>query len=195
MKIALVKYNAGNIVSVINALNRLGVDPIWTNDPDEIRRADKVIFPGVGEARASMRSVQENGLDALIPTLQQPVLGICVGLQLMCKHSEENDTDCLGIFDVRVKRFAGTSVKVPQNGWNTISDLRSPLFDGLHEGVFVYFNNSFYAESAPNAIAITDYEGGFSAALHRDNFYAVQFHPEKSGAVGSRILENFLRLC
>ncbi|MBL7978324.1 MAG: imidazole glycerol phosphate synthase subunit HisH [Bacteroidetes Order II. Incertae sedis bacterium] len=194
MKVALIKYNAGNIVSVVNALNRLGVEPVWTNDPEEIRTADRVIFPGVGEARASMQSVQENGIDILLPTLKQPVLGICVGLQLMCQHSEENDTPCLGIFDVAVRKFPTGSEKVPQNGWNSIHHLHSPLFLGIKEGSYVYYNNSFYAEEHPAAIATTHYVLPFSGALHRDNFYAVQFHPEKSGDVGAMILQNFLSL-
>ncbi len=194
MKIALIKYNAGNIVSVINALNRLGVEPLWTNDPEEIQSADRVIFPGVGEARASMQSVQENGIDRLLLTLKQPVLGICVGLQLMCRHSEENDTMCLGIFDVSVRKFPNVSEKVPQNGWNSIENLSSPLFSGIKEGAYVYYNNSYYAEADPQAIATTTYVLPFSCALHRDNFYAVQFHPEKSGHVGGMILQNFLNL-
>ncbi|HCR49591.1 MAG TPA: imidazole glycerol phosphate synthase subunit HisH [Rhodothermales bacterium] len=194
MKVALIKYNAGNIVSVVNALNRLGVEPVWTNDPEQIQTADCVIFPGVGEARASMQSVQENGIDILLPTLKQPVLGICVGLQLMCRHSEENNTPCLGIFDVAVRKFPAGSEKVPQNGWNSIHKLHSPLFSGIKEGAYVYYNNSFYAEKHVEAIATTHYALPFSGALHHENFYAVQFHPEKSGDVGAEILQNFLSL-
>ena len=194
MKIALIKYNAGNVVSVRNALNRLGIEPIWTDDHDEIRAADKVIFPGVGHINTAMASAKEKGLDVLIPSLKQPVLGICVGLQLMCKHSEEGDTPCVGIFDTQVRKFEAQSQKVPQMGWNTLQDLKSPLFANLPTLPYVYYVHSYYAEYGDTTIATTDYGVSFSAALHRDNFYAVQFHPEKSGDIGSRILQNFLEL-
>lgn len=192
MKLAILKYNAGNVVSVINALNRLGIDPIWTNDAEEIRSADKVIFPGVGAAGACMDSLRETGLHEVIPTLKQPVLGICVGLQLMCRHSEENDTPCLGIFDAEVRKFEPL-LKVPQIGWNTIFNLKTPLFDGLDAQDYVYFVHSYAADFHKNTIATTHYTRDFSAGLHHDNFYAVQFHPEKSGLVGAKILENFIQ--
>lgn len=192
MKLAILKYNAGNVVSVINALNRLGIDPIWTNDAEEIRSADKVIFPGVGAAGACMDSLRETGLHEVIPTLKQPVLGICVGLQLMCRHSEENDTPCLGIFDAEVRKFEPL-LKVPQIGWNTIFNLKTPLFDSLDAQDYVYFVHSYAADFHKNTIATTHYTRDFSAGLHHDNFYAVQFHPEKSGLVGAKILENFIQ--
>ncbi|MEH0155132.1 imidazole glycerol phosphate synthase subunit HisH [Limibacter armeniacum] len=195
MKVAIVKYNAGNIQSVIYALNRLGVDPIVTDDPEELNKADKVIFPGVGEASTAMRYLKERGLDKVIPALKQPVLGICLGLQLMCKHSEENDTECLGIFDVPVQRFPHQeNVKVPQMGWNKITHLKEPLFKGLDTESYVYFVHSYYAVLNEYTAAQTDYAVPFSASLHRDNFYAVQFHPEKSSEVGEQILRNFLEI-
>ena len=195
---AVVKYNAGNIQSVLFALDRLGAEAVWTDDPDLLRRADRVIFPGVGEASSAMRYLRERGLDTVIRSLQQPVLGICLGLQLFCRHSEEHDTDCLGIFDLAVRRFpaplagAAAPLKVPHMGWNTLHNLRGPLFAGLEAGEFAYFIHSFYAESSPEAVATADYGRVFSAGLQRDNFYAVQFHPEKSGVAGQRILQNFL---
>lgn len=198
MTVALVKYNAGNIQSVIYALNRLGVEPVLSDDLDVLAGADKVIFPGVGEARSAMAYLQQRGLNRVIAGLQQPVLGICLGLQLLCQHSEENDTPCLGIFDCQVRRFPvsratdGSQLKVPHMGWNRLTNLRGPLFAGLDAAPFVYFVHSFYAEPHSDAIAQTDYGITFSAALQRNNFHAVQFHPEKSGAVGARILENFL---
>ncbi len=200
---AIVKYNAGNIQSVLFALERLGHEAVWTDDPDLLRQADRVIFPGVGEASSAMRYLHERGLDEVICSLRQPVLGICLGLQLFCKHSEENDTTCMGIFDAEVKRFSGNqsagagaaqSLKVPHMGWNNLSHLRGALFEGVQEGSFVYFVHSYFAELNPAAIAIADYGGQFSAALQRDNFYAVQFHPEKSGATGQQILSNFLKI-
>ena len=192
---AIVKYNAGNIRSVLFALERLDQPAIWTDDPDTLRSADRVIFPGVGEASSAMRYLRERGLDEVIRSLQQPVLGICLGLQLFCRHSEEGDTDCLGIFDVTVKKFNAPSalnLKVPHMGWNTLSDLRGPLFEGVQPDAYCYFVHSFFAEMGRDATAVCDYGGSFSAALQRDNFYAVQFHPEKSGATGQRILQNFL---
>jgi glutamine amidotransferase len=198
MKLALIKYNAGNTQSVIYALNRLGIDPLLTDDPETIRSADKVIFPGVGEASTAMHYLQARGLDKVIASLVQPTLGICIGLQVMCRHSEENDTHGMGIFDVDIKRFvpSGAQVgvlKVPQIGWNALKSLRTPLFEGLADGdSYVYFVHSYAADLSPYTIAATDYTQTFSAALHRDNFYAVQFHPEKSGKVGAKILENFV---
>ncbi|MEO6758507.1 MAG: imidazole glycerol phosphate synthase subunit HisH, partial [Saprospiraceae bacterium] len=194
MLTAVVKYNAGNIQSVLFALERLGAEAVWTDEPELLRRADRVIFPGVGEASSAMHYLRERGLDTVIRSLQQPVLGICLGLQLFCRHSEEQDTDCLGIFDLAVRLFpapeagADNPLKVPHMGWNTLRDLQGALFSGLDDGEFAYFVHSFYAESSPEAIATTDYGPSFSAALHRDNFYAVQFHPEKSGLAGQRIL-------
>ncbi|WP_346860028.1 imidazole glycerol phosphate synthase subunit HisH [uncultured Draconibacterium sp.] len=199
MNIVIIKYNAGNIESVNNALNRLGVNAEITADPEKIRKADKVIFPGVGEASTTMAYLRENKLDELIVSLKQPVLGICLGLQLMCSHSEENDTDCLGIFDEKVKRFVPAPgeeyiTKVPHMGWNAISDLKSDIFNAELENEYVYFVHSYYAEKSEHTIATCNYILPFSAALHRDNFYATQFHPEKSGSIGAKILENFLNL-
>ncbi len=264
--VAIVKYNAGNVRSVQFALQRLSIEAIWTDDPDLLRAADKVIFPGVGEASSAMHHLRERGLDVVLRNLRQPVLGICLGLQLFCRHSEEGDTRCLGIFDVEVRRFHGgrirnnvppvshidhinpidhidhinpippidhinhinhidhinpidhidpippidhinhinhinhidhidhINLKVPHIGWNTLSALRGPLFEGLQDENYVYFVHSFYAELHSDTIAQTGYGVPFSAALQRDNFYAVQFHPEKSGPVGQRILNNFLNL-
>lgn len=194
---AIVKYNAGNIRSVLFALERLGQPAVWTDDPDTLRSADRVIFPGVGEASSAMRYLRERGLDEVIRSLQQPVLGICLGLQLFCRHSEEGDTDCLGIFDVAVKKFTSSPerpLKVPHMGWNTLYDLHGPLFESVQPDAYCYFVHSFFAEMSPRATAVCDYGGPFSAALQRDNFYAVQFHPEKSGETGQRILQNFLNL-
>jgi imidazole glycerol-phosphate synthase subunit HisH len=196
MRVAIVKYNAGNIQSVRFALERLGLEGNWTDDPEALRTADKVIFPGQGEAASAMRYLRERGLDTVIAGLQQPVLGICIGLQLFCRHSDERDTPCIGVFDTAVKKFSGVDgIKVPQMGWNQIHHLNTPLFEGVPEGSYVYFVHSYYAENDPHAIALADYGETFSAALRRDNFYAVQFHPEKSGAVGQRILQNFLKNC
>lgn len=193
MNIVIIKYNAGNTHSVYLALQRLGVEPVITNDPDKIRRADKIIFPGVGEASAAMQSVREHGLETLLPTLKQPFLGICLGLQLLCQHSTESDTRCLGIFDEFVKKFPATG-KVPHIGWNTLTHTGHPLFDGVPSDSYVYFVHSYYADWGAHTIAQTDYLLPFSAALQVNNFYAVQFHPEKSGAIGARILENFVKL-
>lgn len=194
MDIALIKYNAGNTQSVIYALNRLGINPIVTDKPEEVKAADKVIFPGVGEARSAMNYLKERNLDKLITSLKQPVLGICVGLQLLCSHSEENDTDCMGIFPNKVLKFQSEGFKVPQMGWNRLINLDSPLFNGLSDGDFAYFVHSFYAEVNNYTIAQTDYGVNFSAALHKDNFYALQFHTEKSSKAGSKILQNFIEL-
>jgi imidazole glycerol-phosphate synthase subunit HisH len=192
MKVVIIKYNAGNIRSVLFALERIGVNAIVTDDYDEIRSADRVIFPGVGEASSAMKYLTEKGLDKLICSLKQPVLGICLGMQLMCAHSEENDTTCLGIFDQKVKRFKEIGLKIPQIGWNNITDLKSPLFKGIDENSYMYFVHSYFVENCANAIAKTDYVEKYSSAVHKDNFYAVQFHPEKSGVVGQKILENFI---
>lgn len=200
MNIAIVKYNAGNTQSVIYALNRLGIEPIVSDEAEVLQRADKVIFPGVGEASTAMNYLRARGLDTIIKNLQQPVLGICVGLQLLCRYSEENNTECMGIFDVAVRRFQPSeeqkaTLKVPQIGWNNLFDMCSPLFAGISEqDAYVYFVHSYYAELSPYTIAKSNYCLDFSAALHKDNFYAVQFHTEKSGAVGAKILDNFLRL-
>ncbi|MBF0575342.1 imidazole glycerol phosphate synthase subunit HisH [Dysgonomonas sp. GY617] len=196
MGIVIIKYNAGNIFSVDSAMKRLGVDAIVTDDKELIRKADKVIFPGVGEASTTMKYLRENGLDSLIKDLKQPVLGICLGMQLMCKHSEEGNADCLDIFDVNVKRFIPQKHedKIPHMGWNTITDVKNPLFDTTLENQYVYFVHSYYVPINSNTAATTDYILPFSAALHTQNFYATQFHPEKSGSVGEHILTNFLKL-
>lgn len=199
MKIVIIKYNAGNIESVNNALLRLGVSAEITGDHDKIRNADKVIFPGVGEASTTMAYLKKEGLDKLIPELKQPVLGICLGLQLMCSHSEEGDTQCLGIFEEKVKRFIPEPrmefvTKVPHMGWNSISQLRSDIFDPSIDNQYVYFVHSYYAAVGEHTAAVCNYINPFSAALHKNNFYATQFHPEKSGTVGARILENFLKI-
>jgi len=197
MRLAIVKYNAGNIQSVTYALNRLGIEPVVSDDPEILKSADKVIFPGVGEASTAMAYLRERKLDAVIKGLKQPVLGICLGQQLMCRHSEENDTTCLGIFDIAVKRFVDTEkkgLKIPQIGWNSVYGLKSKLYEGISENAFVYFVHSYYAETGPFSISLTGYTQEFSSGLHRDNFYAVQYHPEKSGAIGSQLLENFLKL-
>jgi glutamine amidotransferase len=199
MNLVIIKYNAGNIESVNNALQRLGVTAEITGDHEKIKAADKVIFPGVGEASTTMAYLKQEGLDKLIPSLKQPVLGICLGLQLMCSHSEEGNTPCLGIFEEKVKRFqpeAGMEyiTKVPHMGWNNITKLKSDLFDASLEDQFVYFVHSYYATVGEHTAAVGNYINPFSAALNKDNFYATQFHPEKSGTVGARILENFIKL-
>lgn len=194
MEVAIVKYNAGNIYSVENALRRIGVTPRLTDDAETLRQADCVLFPGQGEARGAMDYLHLHGLDDVIRSLRQPVLGICIGQQLLCQHSEEGDTDCLGIFDAQVRRFQPTrhEDKIPAMGWNEIRQLQSPLMSGLQEGDFVYFVHSYYVPLCPYTIATADYVHPYSAAIHKDNFYATQFHPEKSGSVGERILHNFL---
>ena len=189
--IAIIKYNAGNIASVKNAVERLGFSCIVTDSEDEIRRAEKVIFPGVGEASSAMKYLQETKLDVLIKSLTQPVLGICLGLQLMCRNSEEGNTKCLGIFDAEVKKFPPTDI-VPHMGWNNLQKTTSPLFEGVEKNDTVYFVHSYYAQICLQSIAQCDYILPFSAAMQRDNFFATQFHPEKSGSVGQRILSNFL---
>lgn len=195
MQVAVVKYNAGNIHSVIHALRRLGVEPILTNDPAVLQQADKVIFPGVGEAATTMRHLKQTGLDQVIKNLKQPVLGICLGMQLLCSHSEEGDVDALGIFDVPVQKFTWQKgIKIPHMGWNQIEQLKSPLFATCQENDYVYFVHSYYVPVCEHTIATTQYAGAFSAALNKNNFYATQFHPEKSGDVGSLILEQFIKL-
>lgn len=196
MNVAIIKYNAGNIYSVDYALKRLGITPRITADAEELRAADKVIFPGVGEASTTMNYLREHGLDEVIRSLRQPVLGICLGMQLLCRASEEGETACLGIFDTEVKRFVARKHedKIPHMGWNTITEVKDGLFSPAEEEQFVYFVHSFYVPLNPWTAATTDYIQPFSAALHRDNFYATQFHPEKSGSVGERILKNFLTL-
>ncbi|MGB8194172.1 MAG: imidazole glycerol phosphate synthase subunit HisH [Chitinophagaceae bacterium] len=194
MKLAIIKYNAGNIRSVLYALERIGVAGEVTDDHDTIRQADKVIFPGVGEASSAMNSLRENDLDKLIKELQQPVLGICVGMQLLCRHSEENDTDCLDVIPVAVKKFQPVDLKVPQIGWNNIYGLQTPLFAGVAEDSFIYNVHSYYAEDSQYTIAKCDYGVAYAAAVHKDNFYGVQFHTEKSAATGEQILKNFLSL-
>jgi glutamine amidotransferase len=193
MRIVIIDYGAGNIKSIQFALKRLGQDAVLSNNEAEIKSADKVIFPGVGEASFAMRNLRESGLDKLIPILTQPVLGICLGMQLMCKFTEENSTHGLGIFDVQVKRFS-TNVKVPQMGWNTISQLKSPLFKNIKEDDYMYLVHSYYAEVCENQIATTIYNVNYASALQKDNFYGVQFHPEKSSASGEQLLKNFIEL-
>lgn len=196
MKVAIIKYNAGNVYSVDYALRRLGVEAVITDDKEVLCSADKVIFPGVGEAETTMRYLTQSGLDSVIKGLTQPVLGICLGMQLMCRFSEEGHVGGLNLFDVDVKRFIPTrhDEKVPHMGWNTIGQLKSPLFTDIAEGEFVYFVHSFYVPKGQHTIAETDYIHPFTAAIHKDNFYATQFHPEKSGKVGEHILHNFLSL-
>jgi glutamine amidotransferase len=194
--IAIVKYNAGNIRSVLFALERIGMDALVTDSHEEIRSAAKVIFPGVGEARTAMTYLKDRGLDTLIRELTQPVLGICLGMQLMCNHSEENDTECLGIFDEQVRKFqaGNTGMKVPQIGWNQVKNTGSKLFDGIPDGSYFYFVHSYYASKGDHTIGITDYIEDYSAALHKQNFYGVQFHPEKSALAGEQLLKNFISL-
>ena len=196
MKVAVIKYNAGNIRSVDYALKRLGVDAMITSDKEVIRSADKVIFPGVGEAETTMKHLKETGLDLFIKELKQPVLGICLGMQLLCRHAEEGNVDCLNLFDVDVKRFIPEehADKVPHMGWNTIGKTNSALFEGMPQEEYVYFVHSFYVPVCEYTAAETNYILPFSAALHKDNFYATQFHPEKSGKAGEKILGNFLNL-
>ena len=193
MKIAIINYGAGNIQSILFAIERLGYTAVLTNNPDEIQQADKVIFPGVGEASYAMQKLKESGLDSLIPNLKQPVLGICLGMQLMCHHSEEGNTDGLGIFDANVIRFSN-NVKVPQMGWNQIYDLKSLLFKGINENEYMYLVHSYYVPKCKEAIATTNYDVEYASALQKNNFYGTQFHPEKSGDVGEQILANFLKL-
>jgi glutamine amidotransferase len=197
MKIIIIKYNAGNIRSVLFAMERIGVEATVTDDPEQILNADKIIFPGVGEASSAMQYLRERKLDLLIRELKQPVLGVCLGMQLLCAHSEENNTECLGVFREAVKKFRPVSnelLKVPQTGWNNIYDLKSSLFSGVAENSFCYFVHGYYAGLGETTIAKTDYVQPYSSALHKNNFYGVQFHPEKSAATGERILKNFIQL-
>lgn len=194
MKVSIIKYNGGNIQSVIFALNRIGIEPIVTDNADELMASDKIIFPGVGEASTCLKSLQNANLDLLIPKLTQPVLGICVGLQLLCKHSEEGNTKGLGVFDVNVKQFVSNNLKIPQMGWNTIFNLQNPLFEGISNESYMYYVHSFAAEIGKETIATTNYGIDYSAALQKNNFYAVQFHTEKSSKLGSKILENFIKI-
>lgn len=195
MNLAIIKYNAGNIQSVLNALERLRVTAEVTDDAGKISTADKIIFPGVGEASTAMKSLKQNNLDAVIKGLKQPVLGICVGMQLLCEHSEENETECLGIVPVRVKKFSpGQGLKVPQMGWNTIYDLKSGLFENINESSYIYNVHSYYAEDSEYTIAKCEYGIEYAAAIRKDNFYGVQFHTEKSAGTGDKIIQNFLKL-
>jgi glutamine amidotransferase len=193
MKIVIINYGAGNIQSIMFAIERLGYKAVLSNNPEEIKAADKVIFPGVGEASSAMEMLLESGLDSLIPTLKQPVLGICLGMQLMCSKSEEGNTKGLGIFEVDVIKFT-SKVKVPQMGWNNIYNLKSDLFKGVNENEYMYLVHSYYAPNCPEAIASTNYEVEYASALQKDNFYGTQFHPEKSGDMGEKILGTFLKI-
>ncbi len=196
MEVVIIRYNAGNIYSVDHALKRLGVEAVITADKEKLLKADKIIFPGVGEAATTMKHLRETGLDVFIKELKQPLLGICLGMQVMCRYSEEGNIDCLDIFHTDVKRFipSETAEKVPHMGWNTLENTRSRLFKGFGKEEFVYFVHSYYVPLNEYTAAETDYILPFSSALHKDNFYATQFHPEKSGTVGERILKNFLDL-
>lgn len=196
MKLVMIKYNAGNTRSLQYALQRLSVEPIISDDPEEILSADKIIFPGVGEASSAMNYLREKELDKVIKLAKQPFLGICLGMQLMCVHSEENDTTCLGIFDEKVKLFSSNDkkIKIPQIGWNTITDLKSDLFKDIPDNSHCYFVHSYFADAGLHTIATTDYCLPYSAALHKNNFYGVQFHPEKSALIGEKIIQNFLHI-
>ena len=193
MKLVIINYGAGNIKSIQFAFKRLGIDAILSNNPEVIKAADKIIFPGVGEASSAMKMLKESGLDKIIPTLKQPVLGICLGMQLLCRYTEEGHTKGIGIFQTDVKRFSN-DVKVPQMGWNVIKDLKSDLFKGIKENEYMYLVHSYYAEHCKQTIAKTDYGINYASALQHDNFYGVQFHPEKSSLAGEKILKNFLAL-
>jgi len=192
MKLSIIKYNAGNVQSVLNALERLGVSAEVTNDPEVLKASDKIIFPGVGEASSAMQFLKEHKLDQVIKELKQPFFGICLGMQLMCMHSEENDTQCLGIFDLNVKRF--TSGKVPQVGWNKAENLSEPMYKGFQQDPYLYFVHSYYAELGEETASVTEYGVRFSSALQKNNFYGVQFHPEKSGKDGEQVIKNFLEI-
>jgi glutamine amidotransferase len=196
VKVVIIKYNAGNIYSVDYGLKRLGITPVITDDPDTVRSADMVVFPGQGEASTTMNYLRNRGLDSLIRELKQPVLGICIGMQLLCRHSEEGDVDCLGVFDAEVKRFIPDSHedKVPHMGWNALTDLKGEVFDRLPADPYVYFVHSYYVPVTPDTAAVSEHIHPFSAAMQKDNFYAMQFHPEKSGSVGETILKNFINM-
>jgi len=194
MKVAIVKYNAGNVESVKNALNRLNIAPVLTDETEVLRAADKVIFPGVGEASTAMNYLRERSLDKVIKSLAQPVLGICLGMQLLCEFSDENAAQCLGILAHRVRKFESATLKIPHTGWNNIFGLKGKLFEGVAENSYLYFVHSFYVENGAATSAVCNYETDFSAAIEFKNFYATQFHPEKSGATGALILENFLKI-
>jgi glutamine amidotransferase len=201
MKVSIIKYNSGNVQSVLFALERIGINAVVTDDLELLQNSDKIILPGVGEASSAMTYLKENKLDQLIMSLKQPVLGICLGMQLMCNHSEEGNTDCLGIFDTKVKLFtpalfdsAELKIKVPQMGWNSIYDLKSNLYNGIKENDYVYFVHSYFAELGEHTIAKTNYGLEYSSSLQKNNFYATQFHPEKSSDAGQLILENFIKL-
>lgn len=197
MQVAVIKYNAGNVQSVIYALERLGIEAILTDDLERISKADRVIFPGQGEASTAMRYLKEKQLDQLIPNLKQPFFGVCLGQQLLCEHSEENDTACLGVFPVKVKKFIPENsfdLKVPHVGWNNLTELKTPLLKGLSDESFVYYVHSFYCELSDYTIATTNYVLEFAGLMHKDNFYAMQAHPEKSGLIGEQIMRNFLSL-
>ena len=194
-EVAIIEYNAGNVGSVMYALDRIGVKYIWTDDEQQLRSAEKIIFPGVGEASTAMAYLKEKGLDQLIPTLKQPVLATCIGMQLLCKSSEENQTTCLGVFDVEIKRFQSKTHKIPHVGWNLVSfSEQHPLFEGMKKEEYMYFVHSFYAPVGPQTMATCEYVQPFSAMLHRDNFYAAQFHTEISGLAGQTLLQNFVQL-
>ena len=194
MIVAIINYNAGNTASVANALGRLGIEPVITDDAARLKVADRVIFPGVGEASTAMKYLRTRGLDTVIKSLTQPVLGICLGMQLLCASSEENDTECLGVVKSRVRKFESANLKIPHVGWNTIGDLRSPIFDGIEGGEYFYFVHGYYVETNQETTATCEYAAKFSAAFEHGNFFGVQFHPEKSGNAGQRILENFLKI-
>lgn len=194
MKIGIIKYNAGNVESVGNALRRLNVEPVLSDEAEVLQSCDKIIFPGVGEASSAMRYLREKNLDKVIAALRQPVLGVCLGMQLLCEFSEENSTECLGILPYKVRKFTPEKLKVPHVGWNEIFDLKSPLFENVEENSFVYFVHSFYVETDAATIAVCRYAIDFSAAVRHENFYGVQFHAEKSGTLGEKILENFLKI-
>ena len=195
MEVIILKYNAGNVQSVMYALERIGVSYKLTDDFEEIQKADRIIFPGVGEASTAMNSLRKNGLDLLIPQLKQPFLGTCVGMQLLCSHSEESDTKCLGVFNIPVKKFTKTDgFKIPQTGWNNIYNLQSPLLEGVKENSYVYYNHGYYAPMSEFTKATTNYISEYSAVLQKDNFYACQFHSEISGDIGQKIFENFMKI-